>query len=164
MTTSLEQSYYPLDERERAVALYLIHGNSHKVSELTGIPQRTLNDWIRRAEWWADSLARIRHEHQAEIDAGLTRIISDAIAQQLDRLEHGDEVILDKDTVMRRKLSGKDCAVMAAIAFDKRQILRHEPTSIRTAESRSVRLARLAQNMREALQGRVIEPNDPKEP
>jgi Homeodomain-like domain-containing protein len=163
MSTALEQSYYSVDERERAVVLYLIHGNPRRVSELCGIPQRTLQDWIHRSEWWRDSIARIRAELQDELDARLTQILNVAVNQVIDRLENGDEVYVDGQPV-RKKITGRDAAVIAAIAFDKRQILRHEPTAIRSSDSHAARMRRLADNMRQALKGRVIDPNDPKQP
>ena len=60
-------SRYSDQQRREAVTLYLLHGNWKEVSELTGIPQRTLNDWALQP-WFATLFAEVRAEKGAELD------------------------------------------------------------------------------------------------
>jgi transposase-like protein len=82
-------SRYSDEHRQQAVALYLLHGNWRRVSELTRIPERTLNDWSIQP-WFGTMLAELRAEKARELDGTYTRILDEATAQILDRLKHGD--------------------------------------------------------------------------
>src|SRR5215470_17822480 len=118
-------SRYSDQQRREAVALYVLHGNWKRVSELTGIPERTLNDWSIQP-WFATMLAELRAEKGAEFDGALTRVLGEATKQLLDRLQHGDPYIVGGE-VKRRPVAAKDLAIIAGVAFDKRQLCRSLP-------------------------------------
>ena len=118
-------SRYSDQQRREAVALYVLHGNWKRVSELTGIPERTLNDWSIQP-WFATMLAELRAEKGAEFDGALTRVLDEATKQLLDRLQHGGPYIVGGE-VKRRPVAAKDLAIIAGVAFDKRQLCRNLP-------------------------------------
>ena len=64
-------SRYSDQQRREAVALHVLHGNWKRVSELTGIPERTLNDWSIQP-WFATMLAELRAEKGVEFAGALT--------------------------------------------------------------------------------------------
>ena len=75
-------SRYSDQQRREAVMPYLLHGNWRRVSELTRIPERTLNDWSIQP-WFATMLAELRAEKGAEFDGALTRVLDEATKQLL---------------------------------------------------------------------------------
>jgi len=118
-------SRYSDQQRREAVALYVLHGNWRRVSELTRIPERTLNDWSIQP-WFATMLAELRAEKGAELDGIYTRILDEATEQLLDRVKHGDPILV-KGQIERKPVSARDLALVAAVTFDKRQLCRNLP-------------------------------------
>lgn len=125
---------YTVDQRIAAVTLYANYGNMQRVSDLTGIPRRSINNWRDVGPWWHDMLADIRHNKSDEMDSLQTKIIDRAHAETMDRLENGNETLNTKTGEIRRiKMTGRDTMMVAAIAYDKRQLNRMLPTSIKAA-------------------------------
>jgi transposase-like protein len=123
-------SHYSDQQRREAVACYVLHGTWRKVSELTGIPQRTLNDWSIQP-WFGTLLAEVRAEKSDELDAALTSIIHAGTTELLDRLKNGDPVLVAGE-IKRKPVSAKDLALVSAIAYDKRALIREQPERPRT--------------------------------
>ena len=121
-------SHYSEEQRREAVAQYVVLGNWRKVAEATGIPQRTLGDWSKQP-WFHTLIAEVRAEKGAELDGQLTRIIHTATDQLMDRLENGDPVLVSCE-LRRKPVSARDLAMVAAIVYDKRALLREDPTAI----------------------------------
>ena len=122
-------SKYTDDVRHQAISHYITLGNLQKVAELTNIPRRTLTDW-KNSEWWETELTRVRAEKSEELDAVYTQAIHAAQKQILDRIESGDYILDKNNQLIRKPMIGKDLAMVGAIQFDKRQIMRNLPTSI----------------------------------
>jgi hypothetical protein len=118
-------SRYSDQQRREAVTLYVLHGNWKRVSEICHIPERTLNDWSIQP-WFATMLAELRAEKGAELDGIYTRILDEATEQLLDRVKHGDPILV-KGQIRRKPVSARDLALVAAITFDKRQLCRNLP-------------------------------------
>ena len=121
-------SLYSDEQRREAVTQYVLLGNWRRVSQATGIPQRTLNDWATRP-WFATLIAEVRAEKATELDGALTRIIHEATDQLLDRLRHGDHVLVG-GKLERKPLAARDLAIVAGIVYDKRALSRNQPTVI----------------------------------
>ncbi len=119
---------HAVDLRIAACAAYMVEGDSKRVSRLTGVPARTIRDWTKQ-EWWNEIMEELRARYQELLDAKLTAIMDMAVSAVLNRLENGDEV-LDRDsgTVTRRMVSAKEAAIIFAVFFDKRAMLRGQPT------------------------------------
>lgn len=133
-------SQYSDAVKKEAAIIYLVTGNKKRTSEQVNVPYSTLYSWME-SDWWDGLIERVRHEKQDELDGQLSQVIDKAFASILDRLEHGD-CRLDKDgQIVRVPVSARDATVIAGIAFDKRQILRNLPTSIKGDDSRLNQLA-----------------------
>ena len=146
-------SQYSREQVQEAAAHYVVTGSVAKVQELTGYPRQTIVDWSR-TDWWDSLTVAIRAEKSDELDGALSGLIHAATAAAADRIEHGDHVI-DRDGQLRRvPVKARDAMLVAAVAFDKRQISRNLPTSI--SESGSDRLRALQEQLR-AISGRTIE-------
>jgi len=131
MNTELNKtrkSYSDVDRR-KAVVLFMTLGNMQKVSEATGISDRTLAHWKLHSDWWNEIVGEVRDQITDEIRARTDNVVKAAFDQLDDRLEHGDYKTVDKK-LQRVPMSGRDVAWCAAVFIDKRQILSHQPTSI----------------------------------
>ncbi len=145
-------SQYTRQQILEAAVHYLVVGQARRVSALTGIPERTICEW-RAKEWWEPLTAAIRHDKAEELDAALTDLVHRAVDAAQDRIDGGDYKLRPDGTLARVPLGARDAAVVAAIAIDKRQILRNQPTVIN--ESTADRLQLLREQLA-ALSGRTM--------
>lgn len=120
---------YTADEKLAAVLAYVMTGSVRGVVRLTGLKQQVVSDWKNNSSWWPDAYANVKKQKQEEVDGTLTSIIHAAAGSILDRILHGDEVIDKNGDPVRRKMSGKELAWVMGITFDKRALLRGDPTS-----------------------------------
>ena len=161
LAKSTRGSQYTDVDRRNAVTQYVLLGNMERVSENLGIPGETLSHWKCNTEWWVDLVAKIRDEKQDEIDATFSDIIQSAASNIVERINNGDEQVTKDGDIVRKAMSGRDLATVMGITFDKRQVVRMLPTSIR-AESTDSRLNALADKVRE-LQGGMNVIEQPKD-
>ena len=84
-----------------------------------------MGDWSIQP-WFATMLAELRAVKGAELDGIYTRILDEATEQLLDRVKHGDPILV-KGQIRRKPVSARDLALVAAITFDKRQLCRNLP-------------------------------------
>lgn len=123
---------YDVKTRIEACTRFAMEGNLQRVSDKTGIPSTTLVYW-QQGPWWHDMLRHIRTEKSHELDARLSRIIDNATEKVLERLEYGDAVVVAKTgELVYKPVSARDAMLTAAVGFDKRQLLRMQPTSIKS--------------------------------
>lgn len=135
---------YPLETKVQAVATYLLLGNNWKTEDVMGLPRNTLSAW-KRKDWWPELIAVAQKDHSDEIGAKFNYVMGKALDVISERLESGDHIYDSKNQeVVRVPVKAKDAAVIAAISYDKRALIRGEPTS-RTETSPSARLERLAE-------------------
>ena len=123
------QAKYTAEEKLAAVLAYVMTGSVRGVIRLTGFKQQVISDWKNNSSWWPDAYAKVKHDKQEEIDGALTSIVHASSGAIMDRILNGDEVIDKNGDVVRRALSGKDVAWIFGVTFDKRQLLRGDPTS-----------------------------------
>ena len=116
MSYSRRGSYYTNEEKQHAAFMYLQYGNTVKVAAVTGIPQSTIADWVKRP-WWQELITIVRQENKDELNGIYTRLLKKSADLIENQLNKGD-------------LKALDAAKIHGIMFDKRQILNHEPTSI----------------------------------
>ncbi len=120
---------YTADEKLGAVLAYVMTGSVRGVVRLTGFKQQIISDWKNNSSWWPDVYRNIKKEKQEEVDGTLTSIIHACAGGLMDRIQNGDEVIDKNGDVVRRKMSGKELAWCMGVTYDKRALLRGDPTS-----------------------------------
>lgn len=81
-------------------------------------------------DWWPILIEELKYIKQSELDGQYTGIMEKSLAEVVERLENGDEVIVNGE-IRRKKVSARDAALISAIMFDKRQLLRGDPTAIK---------------------------------
>lgn len=120
---------YTAEEKLAAVLAYVMTGSIRGVVRLTGLKQQVVSDWKNNSSWWPDCYMTIKRDKQEEVDGSLTTIIHAANGEMLDRIINGDEIINKNGDAVRRKMTGKELAWVMGISFDKRALLRGDPTS-----------------------------------
>lgn len=122
-------SPYSVQQKLMAVTMWSVLGNMAEVSRRTGIDQNVIKYWKNHTEWWKEAIARIRLQRNEKFDAKLTAGMDRLMDEILDRVDNGDEVVLKDGSSRRRKLGGKEMALMLAMLYDKRALIRGDPTS-----------------------------------
>ena len=154
-------SKYSRQDVLTAATVFASTGRASQAAERAGVPVSTLADW-RATDWWHPLTVAVRNSKQAELDGALTALIHSSIAAAQDRIASGDcRLVRRKDKngvenheLVRVPVSARDAAIVAAVAADKRQIVRGEATEI--VRHDSDRLSVLRDQMR-TISGRVIE-------
>lgn len=136
-----------------AVRLYSLTGSLAKVSRELGVPLYELTK-LTRTQWWQDELAALRREEMALTNASLTRVFDQTLAQIEDRLTNGDFTVSQGGALRRVPVSASTLARLADMVFDKRQLVRNEPTIIAGDNDK---LARLADKLRRLGAARTLE-------
>lgn len=143
---------WSLEDKIRAAFAYIITGNSQEASAICGIPDRTIREWSEHT-WWSDLINEAKITKNAELDALYTRIIDKAVRGVEDRVTNGDESVTKDGGTVRKAVSGRDLAIIAATFQDKRAIIRGEPTSISKRISERDRLQEIAAGLESVAEG-----------
>ncbi len=138
--THASGSRYTDEDRREAAITYLVTGNLRATAKQSNVNERTLADWVR-SDWWDALLQTLHAEKGRELDSKLTQIIDRSLHELADRLVHGDQQLTRDGSLVRVPIPAKDAAIVAAVMFDKRQILRNLPTRITHDPGRLHRLA-----------------------
>ena len=121
-------SPYNKDDVIRAARAYLIHGTMTGAAKETGVPYTTIQVWAKK-DYWPILLEEIKYLRNIELDGKFTTLIDRTLKNVEERLVKGDSVVV-KGEIVNKPVSARDSALIAAIMFDKRQILRGDPTQI----------------------------------
>lgn len=117
------------EDRLNAAYTYVLTGSIIQTSQVTGIPERTLKDWIK-SEWFQELMLEAKERKQEELDGQWTGLIH-LIANRLEeRVKNGDPIVDRKSgEVSYIPVKAKDLAIINSILIDKRAMARGEPTS-----------------------------------
>lgn len=117
-----------------AAMCYMMTGTVTGAAKLTGLDHRLISEWKNKAQWWVPVLAKVKQEKQDELDAAFSEVIHNATNELKDRIQHGEEVVT-KDGIVVRRLGGRDLATILNTVYDKRSMVRGDPTSISRKET-----------------------------
>ena len=134
---SLSLKAYTPEQAIEVAATWLVTGNSVKTEKLTGVPAATIRYWYRLS-WWKELVMVLRRAKQEELDAKLTGIIMDASEELQDRVKNGDYVKDEDGQLDRIPMKGTDLAKVTGITYDKRAMLRANPTDKLNPKSSSI--------------------------
>ena len=123
-----KSSPYTKDDVIKAARAHLIHGTYTGAAKATGIGIDAIKGWANK-DWWPILIEEINYLRNIETDGQFSNLISSALAEATDRIKNGDVVVV-KGELKRKPVSARDAALVAAIAFDKRQVHRGDPTQI----------------------------------
>mgnify|MGYP001583285903 CR=1 FL=1 len=145
---------YTPEQRIQAATVWTITGNCAEVERQTGIPAYAVVFWKNKTTWWKELTRQIRKTKQDELDGMLTGLIMGGVEALQDRVKNGNhKVYFDEDGQRheyRVPLTSSELAKdTLGIPFDKRALLRGDPTS-RTEKGGNTEtqamLAQLAKN------------------
>lgn len=141
------KSTYSPEIRARAVFIATLLGTPHKAAKTLGVPLRTVYDWAK-TDWWHEIETRLKNQAAKSLESKFSAIIRKAMEKVEDRLDRGDPKLDRNGEEVRQGVSAKDAALIMCQIFDKRALLRGDPTSRteRTTTARD-RLKGLAQDM-----------------
>lgn len=120
---------YTPEQKVQAAMAFVLTGTSVKAEKLVNIPAKTIRWWKAQAVWWPDLIRECRKYKQDELDARYTKLLDATVGELEDRVVHGNSVFNKDGQQEKLPLSGKELAVIMAIIFDKRQLLRGDVTS-----------------------------------
>lgn len=123
---------YSIEDKEAAVAAYVVGGTFAKAETITGINACTIRKWKDRdPSWWADVEHQIRIAHEQEHRARLREIIEASMGQLADRVVNGDFVQDEDGNYTKRKpMAGKELVIAAGVMIDKFRVSLGQATSI----------------------------------
>ena len=122
------KSPYSPEIRARACLLATVYGSCSRAGKELGVPHRTVSDWSR-TDWWAEIEAKLKQNAAKSLEARFTNLIAKSLQVLEDRLERGDPKLGAGGVVNRQGISAKDAALIQCQLFDKRALLRGDPTS-----------------------------------
>lgn len=119
--------YYRDEKKVEAATLYAVLGKVKETSELTGVPEQRLREWLRD-DWFCAIIEEVREENNQKLDAKFTEIVETALEGLNDRLKNGDHVMSPRGEVTRMPVKAKDLASIVSGQLEKRELLRGKPT------------------------------------
>ena len=125
---------YTPAQRIQAATVWTVTGNDREVERQTGIPRHAIIYWRRKSPWWKELVRQVRKAKQDELDAMLTGIIFKGVEQIADRIENGNpkRSITEDGRVLEYTVplsAGELATATLAIPYDKRALLRGDPTA-----------------------------------
>lgn len=149
---------YPPDKKIEACAAYTATGSFYRAERMTGVPRDIIKRWSKEAEWWNPVSSGIRMSLQAELDARYTNLLHKAADEIEDRLDHGDIKWDGKSQSYKEvPVTGKEAAVISSILFEKRALLRGDPTSRTERVNTDKLLGELKDEFKKFAQAKTIE-------
>lgn len=153
---------YTDKEKLNAVCTYAVTGNSRRCAEIVKIPEATIRAW-KGTEWWAEAMARVVAEKDETLTVELSALVDKAVQQVNDRLDNGNYIYDTKRGQMIRKpIDAKELAIVTAIAIDKRQLIRGEPTSRTESISQNERLKSLQEQFKKFVRAKEVVQEEPE--
>ena len=137
---------YTPDQRMQAALAWVISGTAAEASRICNIPSSTISDWTHQS-WWGSLVGEARRLKDEELDRKLSQVIDLSLKRLVERLEANEQIN-----------NIKDLAVTSAVAYDKRALMRGDPTSRVEKVSTEQRLERLTAKFREVAQEATTQP------
>ncbi len=142
-------------EIERFRAAFIAHGGDMATAcQHANVSLVSAYRLLRNPEYQA-VMTDARELHDKMLDDRLSDLMLRALTATQDRIDHGDVVVNKDGTTSRKPMSGKDLGITMAILYDKRALLRRQPTAISTGSPED-RLEALASKLEAAIRGAQV--------
>lgn len=146
----------PPETRILAAGLYMVLNSTRKVAQILDFHESNISAW-KKEPWWHAATREIRKTKNEELDNKFTSLLDDIVDEIADRVNNG-ETVVDKDGNIHKvpaKLS--QLATTMGITYDKRALLRGDPTSKVAKVDVNEHLENVAARL-EKLVGKIPEP------
>ena len=153
-----QPGHWKESKRIEAVTTYLALGNMAETSRVINVPLETLKDW-KTQDWWKTYVEDIQSESNVATDKKISKIIDKALDLLIDRMDEGNyQYDQARGKLVKVPLNAQDLNKVTSSLFDKRQLIRKQPTSIKTnPENTEARLLKLAQEFAKFVGNKVPE-------
>lgn len=145
-TKPYQPGHWSEKKKLEAVTTYLATGNYSETSVLVNVPRPTIIAWSQ-SDWWASTIENIRSGEGQLTDNKMSKIIDKALDMLMDHINDGDYIYDgQRGKLVKVPMKAADMNKVASTLFDKRQLIRNKPTTIKSsAEDTEARLLKLAQ-------------------
>jgi len=142
-----ELGHWTKKKQLEVLTTYLALGNLSEASRLCNVPYITCKKWKYYSDWWKETIEDIQSGEGQRTDNKMSKVIDKALDLIVDRIEQGDYQYDQKTgKIVKIPLKVRDLERVASGLFDKRQLIRKQPTSIKTSDlNQSERLLQLAE-------------------
>lgn len=120
---------YSAEQKLYTVVTWLLTRNLHKTAEHTQISINTLRYWKYHSPWWNQAVQAVMSVKNEELDHRLTDMIDLATDELTDRLKNGDHQVLKDGSLVRKPVSARDLMIVLGTTYDKRALMRGDPTA-----------------------------------
>ena len=150
-------SYFNLEQKTDACALYCVYGDVDQVSELTGIDPKFLRQW-KDEPWWTEIQKKVFVEQNEKLASRISGVLDKSLEHLVDRLDNGDYLWdVRKSKLVRKPVDTKVLSNLFNNLVTRRQLIRGEPTSISTQVGVDDRLKLLAKQFEKFANAKEIE-------
>jgi hypothetical protein len=126
-----ELGHWSEKKKLEAVTTYLALGNLNETSKVINVPLPTLSKW-KQSAWWKELVDDIQSGDNQKADNKMSKVIDRALDIIVERLEQGDYQYDQKTgKLVKVPLKARDLERISSGLFDKRQLLRKQPTNIK---------------------------------
>lgn len=127
------------------VTTYLATGNLSETSRIINVPLRTCQEW-QKSDWWKQLVSEIQSGEAQRTDNKMSKVIDKTLEMLMSRIEEGDYQYDQKTgRLVKVPLKARDLERITSGLFDKRQLIRKQPTNIKQDDlSQAERLVNLA--------------------
>ena len=153
-----EPGHWTEKKQLEVVTTYLALGTVSETARVCNVPPRTIRYW-RAQDWWTQLVNDIQSGEGQRADNKMTKAIDKALDLLMDRMEQGDYQYDQKTgRLVKVPLKARDLERVASGLFDKRQLIRKQPTNIKASDlGQADRLVQLATQFAK-LVGEKVEP------
>ena len=150
-------SYFNLEQKTDACALYCVYGDVDQVSELTGIDPKFIRQW-KDEPWWTEIQKKVFVEQNEKLASRISGVLDKSLEHLVDRLDNGDYLWdVRKSKLVRKPVDTKVLSNLFNNLVTRRQLIRGEPTSITTQVAVDDRLKLLAKQFEKFANAKEIE-------
>ena len=137
-------SYFNIEQKTDACALYCVYGDVDQVSEMTGIDPKFIRQW-KDEPWWSEIQKKVFVEQNEKLASRISGVLDRSLDHLVDRLDNGDYLWdVRKSKLVRKPVDTKVLSNLFNNLITRRQLIRGEPTSITTQVAVDDRLKLLA--------------------
>ena len=144
-TKPYEPGHWSEKKHLEVVTTYLATGSAAETGRLCNVPIVTVKSWMQK-DWWKQLVSEIQSGEGQKQDNKMTKVIDRALEMLMTRIEEGDYQYDQKTgRLVKVPLKARDLERVASGLFDKRQLIRKQPTNIKENDfNQAERLLKLA--------------------
>lgn len=144
-TKAHQPGWWPESKKVEVLTTYLTTRSQALTESITGVPRRTIINWMKQP-WWKEHTEEIQQQEHIELDKKLVKVMDKALDAVVDRLENG-EFVYDEKTgrVVRVPAKLRDTNKVLTDMIDKRELLKKVSRNTQAQEKKELTVDHLVQ-------------------